>query len=357
MKKNAERISNVNPLRWKRHQLDVLEQRKLPLVEHWRICRTYEEVAQAIEQMSVRGAPAIGITAAYGVALQALQVSDVVKFKDLVLKSIHRLARTRPTAVNLFYALNQMENELINNGHLSLAEQKKKLEELAVRIHRHDESLCSQLGHWGAQLLQGKKEILTYCNTGSLATGGEGTALAAIKRAAQKNKQIHVWACETRPYFQGSRLTAYELAKNKIDFHIITDNVAASLMKQKRVEAIIVGADRIVANGDTANKIGTYSLAVLARMHQIPFYVSAPRTTLDFQKKQGSEIQIELRNSKEVICPQGRAVTCENYPAYNPAFDVTPGTLITAIILETGICYPPYRASLKAKGQNLKLTL
>jgi methylthioribose-1-phosphate isomerase len=210
-----------------------------------------------------------------------------------------------------------------------------------------DEALCNCLGENGAKLLVKVKNVLTHCNTGALATGGDGTALAAITHAARKNKKLHVWVDETRPYLQGARLTAYEVAHAGIDFHLITDNMAASLMRQKKVDAIIVGADRIVANGDTANKIGTYALAVMAKAHRIPFYVSAPTTTLDLSKKTGNEIEIEQRNPKEVTHPQGIAIAKESYPVYNPAFDVTPGNLITAIVLETGICRGPYQRSLR----------
>jgi methylthioribose-1-phosphate isomerase len=226
--------------------------------------------------------------------------------------------------------------------------QRKILEREAVAIHREDEALCSQLGKHGSTLLKKSHNVLTHCNTGALATGGDGTALAAITTAARKNKKLHVWVDETRPYLQGARLTAYEVAHSGIRFHLITDNMSAFLMKQKKVDAIIVGADRIVANGDTANKIGTYALAVLAKAHKIPFYVSAPTTTLDLTKKTGDEIVIEQRSSKEVTHPQGIAIAKEEYPVYNPAFDVTPGKLITAIVLETGINRPPYSRSLRA---------
>jgi methylthioribose-1-phosphate isomerase len=230
---------------------------------------------------------------------------------------------------------------------LPIAEQKRVLEKEAVDIHLEDEALCNRLGEYGAKLLAKVKNVLTHCNTGALATGGDGTALAAITHAARKNKKLHVWVDETRPYLQGARLTAYEVAHAGIDFHLITDNMAASLMRQKKVDAIIVGADRIVANGDTANKIGTYALAVMAKAHRIPFYVSAPTTTLDLSKKTGHEIEIEQRNPKEVTHPQGIAIAKESYPVYNPAFDVTPGNLITAIVLETGICRGPYQKSLR----------
>jgi methylthioribose-1-phosphate isomerase len=236
-----------------------------------------------------------------------------------------------------------------------LENQKRALLDEAVAIHRQDEELCDRLGRHGAVLIKKCRNVLTHCNTGALATGGDGTALAAITTAARKNKKLHVWVDETRPYLQGARLTAYEVARAGIDFHLITDNMAAFLMKQGKVDAVIVGADRIVANGDTANKIGTYALAVMAKAHGIPFYVSAPTTTLDLAKKTEKEIVIELRSSREVTHPQGFPIAKEEYPVYNPAFDVTPGSLITAIVLETGVYRPPYYRSLRtALGEKRK---
>jgi methylthioribose-1-phosphate isomerase len=327
-----------------------LEQRLLPFKEEWVKCQTVDCVARAIEDMTVRGAPAIGITAAYGVVVAAarLKVSNPIIFKQQVVKAIARLRKTRPTAVNLFWALDRMQEKLRNLEGCSVEAQKKELEREAVFIHREDEAICARLGKYGAGLLSGCKNVLTHCNTGALATGGDGTALAAITTAAWKNRKLHVWVDETRPYLQGARLTAFEVDHAGIDFHLITDNMSASLMKDGKVDAVIVGADRIVANGDTANKIGTYALAVLAKAHGIPFYVSAPTTTLDLTKKTGKEIVIEQRNSREVTHPQGVAIAKESYPVYNPAFDVTPGNLITAIVLETGVCRSPYNRSLKA---------
>jgi len=342
-------VKKLRPIRWNGGIVYLLEQRDLPFHEKWVKCDTVEKVAKAIEEMTVRGAPAIGITAAYGVALGAVRSKNknASVFEKEVKKAISRLRRTRPTAVNLFWALDRMEECLKAVSVLPIAEQKRALEKEAIDIHLEDEALCNRLGEHGGRLLEKAKNVLTHCNTGALATGGDGTALAAITHAARKNKKLHVWVDETRPYLQGARLTAYEVAHAGIDFHLITDNMAASLMKQKKVDAIIVGADRIVANGDTANKIGTYALAVMAKAHGIPFYVSAPTTTLDLIKKNGDEIEIEQRNPKEVTHPQGIAIAKESYPVYNPAFDVTPGKLITAIILETGVCRSPYQKSLR----------
>ncbi len=339
----------LRAVRWNKGIVYLLEQRALPFREIWVKCDTVEKVAKAIEEMTVRGAPAIGITAAYGAALGALRskAKKSVVFKKEVEKAIARLRRTRPTAVNLFWALDRMAERLRALSLLPIAEQKRALENEAIEIHLEDEVLCDRLGEHGAKLLAKVNNVLTHCNAGALATGGDGTAVAAITHAARKNKKLHVWVDETRPYLQGARLTAYEMAHAGIDFHLITDNMAASLMKQKKIDAIIVGADRIVSNGDTANKIGTYALAVMAKAHGIPFYVSAPTTTLDLTKQTGDEIVIEQRSSKEVTHPQGVPIAKESYPVYNPAFDVTPGKLITAIILETGACRHPFRRSLR----------
>jgi methylthioribose-1-phosphate isomerase len=339
----------LKPIRWKNGTLYLLEQRLLPFKEVWVKCDSVEKTARAIEDMTVRGAPAIGITAAYGVAVGAgrIKTDSSEVFVNQVERDITRLRKTRPTAVNLFWALDRMRDLLLENAGKTVAKQKKTIEQEALRIHREDEAICDCLGRFGAEALKGRNQILTHCNTGALATGGQGTALAGILQAARKNKKLHVWVDETRPYLQGSRLTAFELDHDKIPFHLITDNMSAFLMKQGKVDAVIVGADRIVENGDTANKIGTYALAVLAQAHGVPFFVAAPTTTLDLNKKTGEEIVIEQRNPREVTHPQGYPISKEEYPVYNPSFDVTPGKLITGIILETGICRPPYPDSLR----------
>jgi methylthioribose-1-phosphate isomerase len=341
--------NSLKPIRWKNGTLYLLEQRLLPFKEVWVKCDSVEKTALAIEDMTVRGAPAIGITAAYGVAVGAKRskMKDPRAFQIEMSHAIGRLRKTRPTAVNLFWALDRMSHKLESLRKESVPYQVSEIEKEAIAIHQEDEALCDRLGSYGAKLLTGCRNVLTHCNTGALATGGEGTALAGIMAAARANKKLHVWVDETRPYLQGARLTAFEVDHAGIDFHLITDNMSASLMKDGKVDAVIVGADRIVANGDTANKIGTYALAVLAKVHGIPFYVSAPTTTLDLTKKSGKEIVIEQRSPKEVTHPQGYPIAKESYPVYNPAFDVTPGKLITAIILETGICKGPYESSLR----------
>ncbi len=340
----------VKPIRWSKGVLYLLEQRLLPFKEVWVKCDTVEKTAKAIEDMTVRGAPAIGVTAAYGVAVGAREVKSTSAevFVNQMEKYITRLRKTRPTAVNLFWALDRMREVLLENAGKPVLEQKKEMVREALSVHREDEALCALLGKYGAQALNGRNQILTHCNTGALATGGIGTALAGILTAAATNKNLHVWVDETRPYLQGARLTAFELDHAQIPFHLITDNMAAFLMKQGKVDAIIVGADRIVENGDIANKIGTYALAVLAKAHGVPFFVAAPTTTLDLSKKTGEEIPIELRNPREVTHPQGYPIALEDYPVYNPSFDVTPGSLITGIVLETGICRPPYTRTLRA---------
>ena len=352
----SESAKKLRPIRWEKGVLFLLEQRLLPFREKWVKCDTVEKTAKAIEEMTVRGAPAIGITAAYGVAVGAgrFKGGSPKAFRSTVEKAIERLKRTRPTAVNLFWALDRMGRKLNEVAPLSVEAQKKMLERESVTIHREDEALCGKLGHYGSELLSECQNVLTHCNTGALATGGDGTALAAITTAARRNRKLHVWVDETRPYLQGARLTAYEVAHAGLRFHLITDNMSADLMKRGKVDAVIVGADRIVANGDTANKIGTYALAVLAKAHGIPFYVSAPTTTLDLTKTDGSKIIIEQRNPREVTHPQGVAIAKAEWPVHNPAFDVTPGKLISAIVLETGVCRKPYRKSLGAALASLK---
>jgi len=347
----------LNPIRWNKGILYLLEQRLLPFKEVWVKCDTVEKTARAIEEMTVRGAPAIGITAAYGVAVGANRIKTASPglFINKVEKDILRLRKTRPTAVNLFWALDRMRELLLEISGRPVDAQIKKLEKEAISIHREDKALCDCLGRYGAEALKGKNQILTHCNTGALATGGQGTALAGILQAAKKNKKLHIWVDETRPYLQGARLTTFELAHAKVPFHLITDNMSAFLMKLKKVDAVIVGADRIVENGDTANKIGTYALAVLAQAHGIPFFVAAPTTTLDLNKETGEEIVIEQRNPKEVTHPQGYPISKAEYPVYNPSFDVTPGKMITGIILETGICRPPYTFSLRMAVKKARL--
>jgi len=322
----------LSPLRWKSGVLELLDQTRLPGEELWVPCRDYRAVARAIKEMIVRGAPAIGCAAAYGVALGAAQGEPLDKV-------IAHLRTTRPTAVNLFWALDRMARVRPASA--------TALEEEAIAIHREDIRACLAIGRNGADLLP-EGTVLTHCNAGALATGGFGTALGVVRAAHQAGKKLRVFADETRPFLQGARLTAWELQKSGIDVTVITDNMAAHLMQKGEIQSVIVGADRIAANGDTANKIGTYGVALLAREHRLPFYVAAPRSTIDRSLPDGAHIPIEERDPKEVTHLNGQAIAPGGVPARHPAFDVTPHRLITAIVTEAGVAREPYVQSLAA---------
>ena len=317
----------IVPLKWSDGRLLMLDQRVLPLSEVWLSLETHEQVADAIRHMAVRGAPAIGVAAAYGMALAAKTGSDR--------SSAHQtLSASRPTAVNLFWALDRIS-----------AMDSWKFEDVlaeAKAIECEDLAMNQEIGRLGAELVKPGANVLTICNTGSLATAGHGTALGVIRTAHSQGKGIHVYACETRPRQQGLRLTAYELAKDGIPFHSIADGAAASLMRAGKVDCVIAGADRIAANGDTANKIGTYSLAVNAKHHGIPFYIAAPSSTLDSILATGDLIPIEERSGEELTHIEEMQVAPNGCPVFNPGFDVTPGELIDAIITEQGIYRRPY---------------
>lgn len=305
----------------------MLDQRVLPLREEWLTLSTHEDVASGIRDMAVRGAPAIGVAAAYGMALAA---KNGVERSDA-----HRaLAASRPTAVNLFWALNRISGMHSWDFNDVLLE--------AMAIEREDLEMNQAIGQHGAELIQPGWNVLTVCNTGSLATAGHGTALGVIRTAHSQGKGIHVFSCETRPRQQGLRLTAYELSKEDIPFHSIADGVAGSLMLAGKVDCVIAGADRIASNGDTANKIGTYSLAVLARHHSIPFYIAAPSSTVDSSLATGDSIPIEERSGEELTHIEGVQIAPDGCPVFNPGFDVTPGDLIAAIITERGVARGPY---------------
>jgi methylthioribose-1-phosphate isomerase len=320
--------------------LVLLDQTRLPAETAYLECRTAEEVWQAIRLLAVRGAPAIGVAAAYGVCVglqSGRSVNDICDY----------LATSRPTAVNLFWALERMRNASHN---VALPERPARLLAEARAIHDEDRELCAAIGRHGADLLANLPHgagILTHCNTGALATGGEGTALAVIIELARRGKRPHVWADETRPLLQGARLTMWELAQHGIDATLICDSAAAQVMREGRVQAVITGADRIAANGDTANKIGTYSVATLARAHSIPFYVAAPTTTFDLSLATGREIPIEQRAAEEITHGFGRQTTPDGAQVYNPAFDVTPAELITAVITDRGVIQPVNAAETK----------
>ena len=339
------KIRDIRPLKWTGESLLLLDQRELPLKEEWIECKDYECVAQAIEQMVVRGAPAIGVVAAYGVTLGAREVlkeaKSFVDFKAKLEFIINRLAATRPTAVNLFWALKRMKR-IVQAG-FKEEDIVAALETEAINIERQDVETNKKIGYYGAELLGSREVILTHCNTGALATAGYGTALGVIRAAVESGKDIVVYVDETRPYLQGARLTAWELQQEGIPYYLITDNMAGYFMSLGEITCIIVGADRIALNGDTANKIGTYSLSVLAKEHGIPFYVAAPTSTFDLSIRSGKEIPIEERNPEEVIYCHCRdcMIAPHNAKVKNPAFDITPHVNITGIITEKGVIITP----------------
>ena len=339
------KIRDIRPLKWTGESLLLLDQRELPLKEEWIECKDYECVAQAIEQMVVRGAPAIGVVAAYGVTLGAREVlkeaKSFVDFKAKLEFIINRLAATRPTAVNLFWALKRMKR-IVQAG-FKEEDIVAALETEAINIERQDIETNKKIGYYGAELLGSREVILTHCNTGALATAGYGTALGVIRAAVESSKDIVVYVDETRPYLQGARLTAWELQQEGIPYYLITDNMAGYFMSLGEITCIIVGADRIALNGDTANKIGTYSLSVLAKEHGIPFYVAAPTSTFDLSLRSGKEIPIEERSPDEILCCHCKDCRIAPYGAKvkNPAFDITPHENITGIITEKGVINSP----------------
>jgi methylthioribose-1-phosphate isomerase len=328
----------------------MIDQRKLPAHEIYVRCRTAPEVAKAIKTMVIRGAPAIGVAAALGIAL-GVRRSTATGTQKLAVdfyRTCDLMAGTRPTAVNLFWAIDRMKRAFaagVSAGE-SVEQLKDRLDREADAIHDEDVASCRAMGAFGAEVVPADARILTHCNAGALATAGYGTALGVIRGAVEAGKQVAVFADETRPFLQGARLTAWELLRDGIQTTVITDNMAGALMHQGKVNFVVVGADRIAANGDTANKIGTYSVAVLAREHGIPFYVAAPLSTIDRQTPDGSRIPIEERNSREVTHVGGSQLAPDGAAVWNPAFDVTPHHLIAGIITERGICRPPYVESI-----------
>lgn len=338
----------VPTVEWKDGAVRLLDQSRLPGAVEFLDCRDYKAVADAIRTLKVRGAPAIGVTAAMGVALgaQTIHATDYPTFAQAVLTICDDLAATRPTAVNLFWALERMRRklELVRDQPVSTIKQVLTLESQAIL--EEDITLCMTMGRHGAELIRDGQTVLTHCNAGSLATAGYGTALGVIRAAYEQGKKINVIADETRPVLQGSRLTAWELMQDHIPVTLITDNMAGSLMRQGKIHLCVVGADRIAANGDVANKIGTYSVAVLAKAHNIPFYVAAPYSTIDLNTKSGDQIPIEQRNPSEVTSIHGsHLIAPKGVAVYNPAFDVTPAELITGIITERGVFKPGDLAS------------
>jgi methylthioribose-1-phosphate isomerase len=333
----------VPTVEWKDGAVRLLDQSRLPETITFLDCRDYQAVADAIRTLKVRGAPAIGVTAALGVAVgaQAVNATDYATFSRAVLRICDDLASTRPTAVNLFWAIARMKRTLESLGESPIPAAKQALIQESQAILEEDVRLCKAMGRHGADLIADGQTILTHCNAGALATAGYGTALGVIRAAVEQGKKINVIADETRPVLQGSRLTAWELMQDRIPVTLITDNMAGTLMRQGNIHLCIVGADRIAANGDVANKIGTYSVAVLAKAHNIPFYVAAPYSTIDLKTKSGADIPIEQRNPLEVTTIHGsHPVAPKDVAVFNPAFDVTPAELITAIITERGVFKP-----------------
>jgi methylthioribose-1-phosphate isomerase len=339
-------------IEWNDDEIVMIDQRKLPASEVYVKCRTASEVAKAIKTMVIRGAPAIGVAAAMGIALgmRRSSASGTRQFTTEFQKACDLMAGTRPTAVNLFWAIERMKKVFAEAAHggCSVEEIKKRLEAEARRIHDEDVASCRTMGAHGATLVPQDARILTHCNAGALATAGYGTALGVIRAAAEQGKKVAVLADETRPFLQGARLTAWELVKDGIDTTVITDSMAGTMMRLAQVDLVVVGADRIAANGDVANKIGTYGVAVLAKEHGIPFYVAAPLSTIDLSTPDGSKIPIEERNEKEVTHVGSARLTPEGARVRNPAFDVTPNRYVTAIITERGIARPPFTESLAA---------
>lgn len=323
----------------------LLDQRLLPGREVYRTYRDPRRLAQAIRAMVVRGAPAIGVTAAFGVALGMRQVRDDVERQFSRLCEL--FAATRPTAVNLFWAIERMKRRFAEVRGAQPAVIAEALLAEAQAIYEEDRQANRALGFLGAELLPHQANILTHCNAGALATAGYGTALGIVRAAGELGKQVHVYACETRPFLQGARLTAWELLRDRIPVTLITDNMAADVMRRGLVNCVIVGADRIAANGDVANKIGTYGLALLSRAHGLPFYVAAPFSTVDLRCPSGQHIVIETRSPDEVTHCGVRRVAPRGVRAENPAFDVTPARLVRAIVTERGVARMPYRSSLR----------
>ncbi len=339
--------TNFRVIEWRRYEVTLLDQRRLPVDEVYVRCGHWSAVASAITEMVVRGAPAIGITAAYGVVLGAREIAESghALHQKAMTEIFDGLAATRPTAVNLFWALERMRG-ILSTTSGTAAQIVAALESEAVAIHCEDREMCAAMGAHGASLLPDGARVLTHCNTGALATGGDGTALAVIRHAFRAGRLDAVYADETRPFLQGSRLTAWELHRDDVPVRVITDNMAADFMRRGAIDAVLVGTDRITANGDVANKIGTYGLAVLCEAHNIPFYVVGPTSTIDLDTATGDEIEIERRPDREVTHVGATQIVPTGVSVENPAFDVTPARLVTAIVTEHGVVRSPYSEGL-----------
>lgn len=331
----------------------MIDQTRLPLETVYVDCKTVEEVGHAIKNMIIRGAPAIGVAAAMGVSLAAESIDEAAfdPFYSRLEKMCGELGRSRPTAVNLFWGIERMKRVAKENKGLPIPELKKRLKQESINICAEDIEANKRMGDHGQALVEDGSRILTHCNAGALATAGFGTALGVIRAAVNAGKKVQVFASETRPFLQGARLTTWELKEDNIPVKLITDNMCGYFMQKKEIDLVVVGADRIAANGDVANKIGTYMAAVLARENNIPFYVAAPISTLDLSAASGKEIPIEERSENEVLNINGIRIAPEGIEAAHPAFDITPSRLVTAIITENGIARPPYNETLKRLAQ------
>lgn len=333
-------------IKWDKDRVILIDQRRLPEEEVYVECTEYNQVADAIEKMVIRGAPAIGVAASFGVALGLMNVQGTQNLDKEFDRILSRFERTRPTARNLFWALERMKATFIENCSLILPQLKQRLVKEALAIEEEDIETNKKIGFWGRGLIRDGQTILTHCNAGALATAGYGTALGVVRAAFHEGKNIKVYVDETRPFLQGARLTCWELDKDNIPVILITDNMAGYFMQRGMISMAITGADRIARNGDTANKIGTYMVSVLAKEHNLPFYVAAPLNTIDFDLVDGSKILIEERNAQEVRKIGGQYITLPHVEVRNPAFDVTPAKYISAIVTEKGIALPPFEKSL-----------
>jgi methylthioribose-1-phosphate isomerase len=336
-------------IEWKKDCVRLLDQRKLPREVRYIECRDASAVAEAIRNMTVRGAPAIGVAAAMGIALAARKVRSrrPESFRKTLGQVCERMKETRPTAINLFWAVNRMERLCQRIPSADVEEMKARLTAEALRIYEEDIEVNRRIGEHGKDLVQDGKGVITHCNAGALATAGFGTALGVIRAAWAEGKRFHVFVDETRPMCQGARLTAWELIQEKIPVTVLTDNMAAWLMKKREIALALVGADRIAGNGDTANKIGTYGLAIVSHWHEVPFYVAAPVSTLDLSLDSGADIPIEERAPEEVTHVHGKRMTPEGVGVFNPSFDVTPHSLVEGMITEKGIVRKPFGRNLK----------
>ena len=343
-------MEELQTIMWRNGKVGILDQTRLPEELILLEISDYRAIVNAIKRLSIRGAPAIGIAAAFGVVLAVWTADEANRalFLEKANEAIKELKASRPTAKNLFWALDRMRTALSRNLDKPLREVKQALLKTAQNILKDDIERCKRIGRYGAELLPNRANVLTHCNAGALATGGYGTALGIVRAAREMGKKVQVYADETRPLLQGARLTTFELIEDEIPVTLICDSAAATVMKKGMVNAVVVGADRIAANGDVANKIGTYALALLAKHHDIPFYVAAPLSTFDFDIENGEQIPIEERDADEVRKIGSIYVAPDDVPVYNPAFDVTPNELVTAIVTEKGVIKPPYQENLKS---------